>query len=281
MSSSANNQTFGAFITASSKQSAGIDSWWVICSICLIGVILMTSCVLGIARSIPCLRRRIWTVTITPNDIINAPSNISSFRLVGAISKAKLDSMPVYRLAELEDGRLSYNDVFSTVTSVTPQAVQVDDLAEDRHTEEKPSSCMEEENKPTHVLHGPAGAVSPEGATEHAWIKEEEAAAVHPQQSGLKENLHIGNIALVPRADNRREQLSSHPQILEDARSIQCALCLVGYAPGNLLRGLPCGHSFHCECVDTWLLRKGTCPLCRFQINNAVGDIEGLTTHPV
>eukprot|EP00929_Paragymnodinium_shiwhaense_P065093 TRINITY_DN32675_c0_g1_i3.p1 TRINITY_DN32675_c0_g1~~TRINITY_DN32675_c0_g1_i3.p1 ORF type:complete len:296 (+),score=61.54 TRINITY_DN32675_c0_g1_i3:111-998(+) len=42
-----------------------------------------------------------------------------------------------------------------------------------------------------------------------------------------------------------------------------CSICLVDYEHGAQLRVLPCGHRFHCECVDHWLTKQSrTCPLC-------------------
>jgi len=44
---------------------------------------------------------------------------------------------------------------------------------------------------------------------------------------------------------------------------ISCAVCLGNYESGALLRLLPCGHRFHHECVDHWLIKQSrTCPLC-------------------
>lgn len=41
-----------------------------------------------------------------------------------------------------------------------------------------------------------------------------------------------------------------------------CVVCLAGYSAGEVLRVLPCGHRFHCDCVDRWLEQSRTCPLC-------------------
>lgn len=43
-----------------------------------------------------------------------------------------------------------------------------------------------------------------------------------------------------------------------------CAVCLCEFAAEDRLRLLPlCGHAFHIDCIDTWLLSNSTCPLCR------------------
>lgn len=47
-------------------------------------------------------------------------------------------------------------------------------------------------------------------------------------------------------------------------RDEQCAICIdkMGDADHNIL--LPCGHFFHYECCQPWLLdREATCPLCK------------------
>ncbi|KAE8055267.1 hypothetical protein FH972_012118 [Carpinus fangiana] len=49
----------------------------------------------------------------------------------------------------------------------------------------------------------------------------------------------------------------------EDA---ECCICLSAYDDGVELRELPCGHHFHCACVDKWLYINATCPLCKYNI---------------
>merc|ERR1719291_1295126 len=41
-----------------------------------------------------------------------------------------------------------------------------------------------------------------------------------------------------------------------------CAVCLSDFQQADLLRQLPCGHSFHRACIDKWLKRNQVCPLC-------------------
>jgi len=42
-----------------------------------------------------------------------------------------------------------------------------------------------------------------------------------------------------------------------------CAICLSLFEEGQQLRKLSCLHKFHKICVDSWLISKKNCPLCR------------------
>ncbi|CAL2260046.1 unnamed protein product [Prunus armeniaca] len=46
----------------------------------------------------------------------------------------------------------------------------------------------------------------------------------------------------------------------------ECCICLSSYDDGVELRQLPCGHHFHCSCIDKWLYINATCPLCKYNI---------------
>jgi hypothetical protein len=49
-----------------------------------------------------------------------------------------------------------------------------------------------------------------------------------------------------------------------DKEPFDCAVCLCEFDAEDRLRLLPlCGHAFHLDCIDTWLLSNSTCPLCR------------------
>jgi hypothetical protein len=52
---------------------------------------------------------------------------------------------------------------------------------------------------------------------------------------------------------------------MEDA---QCTICLGEYQEKEVLRIMPkCGHTFHVSCIDMWLRKQSTCPVCRLSVN--------------
>ncbi|XP_022915418.1 uncharacterized protein [Onthophagus taurus] len=55
---------------------------------------------------------------------------------------------------------------------------------------------------------------------------------------------------------------ASDPEI-QDKIEEPCSICLMEYDHTKQIRLLKCGHLFHRLCIDRWLLRYLTCPLCR------------------
>ncbi|XAR65047.1 hypothetical protein NMG60_11009003 [Bertholletia excelsa] len=73
-----------------------------------------------------------------------------------------------------------------------------------------------------------------------------------------------------------------YKELLGLQEPFDCAVCLCEFSELDKLRLLPlCGHAFHIDCIDTWLLSNSTCPLCRgtlftpgFSIENPVFEFE-------
>ncbi|KAI5647299.1 hypothetical protein M9H77_33304 [Catharanthus roseus] len=72
-------------------------------------------------------------------------------------------------------------------------------------------------------------------------------------------------VAAIPTMKFNREAFSSTE---EDA---QCAICLGEYQEKEVLRIMPkCGHSFHLSCIDVWLRKQSTCPVCRLSVQDSI-----------
>uniref|UniRef100_A0A0D6QWR1 RING-type domain-containing protein n=1 Tax=Araucaria cunninghamii TaxID=56994 RepID=A0A0D6QWR1_ARACU len=68
------------------------------------------------------------------------------------------------------------------------------------------------------------------------------------------------------------EKLPSHYITKENKNdssgdNISCTICLQDLQQEEIARSLPlCHHIFHKSCVDKWLIRHGSCPVCRQDI---------------
>ncbi|KAJ4833467.1 hypothetical protein Tsubulata_042211 [Turnera subulata] len=70
-------------------------------------------------------------------------------------------------------------------------------------------------------------------------------------------------VAAIPTMKFSHEAFSS----VEDA---QCSICLGEYQEKEVLRIMPnCGHNFHLSCIDVWLRKQSTCPVCRFPVQDS------------
>ena len=52
----------------------------------------------------------------------------------------------------------------------------------------------------------------------------------------------------------------------EYGQETECGICLAMYSERDKLRLLPCLHRFHVDCVDSWLMKTGHCPMCRMYV---------------
>ncbi|XP_057531775.1 E3 ubiquitin-protein ligase RING1-like isoform X2 [Amaranthus tricolor] len=70
-------------------------------------------------------------------------------------------------------------------------------------------------------------------------------------------------VAAIPTMKFHRDAFSS----TEDS---QCSICLGEYQEKEILRIMPkCSHSFHLSCIDPWLMKQPTCPVCRLPLKHS------------
>ena len=65
------------------------------------------------------------------------------------------------------------------------------------------------------------------------------------------------------RATDAAAAASSTPVDDNTLAGLKCCICLSEFEQDEMLRSLPCFHRYHVECIDEWLGRKPTCPLCK------------------
>ena len=62
--------------------------------------------------------------------------------------------------------------------------------------------------------------------------------------------------------DNEDNDDNDSNNVTQDEEE-ECSICLTSYQQKDMLRTLPCGHSFHKDCIDRWLEQSTSCPFCK------------------
>lgn len=87
-------------------------------------------------------------------------------------------------------------------------------------------------------------------------------------RAGIAVPASRGLIQALPTHQVTLDEVASAP---EERRS--CSICFEEFEQGEFQRTLPCFHVFHRACVDQWLVRSGTCPICKLRIDQ-ISDVE-------
>ncbi|XP_022735701.1 RING-H2 finger protein ATL56-like [Durio zibethinus] len=83
------------------------------------------------------------------------------------------------------------------------------------------------------------------------------------------------------------KMLPSFDYMLADKGSspVVCVVCLENFGNGDKCKFLPnCKHSFHSQCIDSWLLKTPICPICRTsadpsKVGMIFGEERGVSSH--
>jgi len=60
----------------------------------------------------------------------------------------------------------------------------------------------------------------------------------------------------------------------------KCPICFAEFENGDKCKSLPCDHIYHTGCIDTWLVRNATCPICKRDIKNMLQGGTGENNRP-
>lgn len=64
-----------------------------------------------------------------------------------------------------------------------------------------------------------------------------------------------------------------------DTENSQCMICVEPFGRGETLRTLPCLHRYHKKCIDEWLHRSSTCPICKHDVTET--NFQSSATTPI
>lgn len=78
------------------------------------------------------------------------------------------------------------------------------------------------------------------------------------------------------------DDLPTHELTAEEATKLpdehnSCVICMEQFKGGDTIKRLPCLHGFHKNCIESWLERNGTCPVCKHRLDGRrdAGELEG------
>ena len=67
-------------------------------------------------------------------------------------------------------------------------------------------------------------------------------------------------------SDSERHMLTHYVVKKVDSNTVECPICLDNLMFRQHARILPCSHTFHKKCIDTWLKKDRRCPFCRSDV---------------
>ncbi|KAM1918827.1 hypothetical protein FF1_023411 [Malus domestica] len=83
-------------------------------------------------------------------------------------------------------------------------------------------------------------------------------------------NHNIGNRFREPSsaaaAAASKASIDAMPRVTITVVGADCAICMGDLEIGGEAREMPCKHRFHSPCIEAWLCRRASCPLCRFSV---------------
>mmetsp|Transcript_28888 Transcript_28888/g.44414 ORF Transcript_28888/g.44414 Transcript_28888/m.44414 type:complete len:343 (-) Transcript_28888:157-1185(-) len=85
-----------------------------------------------------------------------------------------------------------------------------------------------------------------------------------------------GSVASLDQVQDRDED-EENLEAMNPAYPESCSICLCDYEDGDQLVRLPCGHLYHEECVSAWTSNHVRCPLCNYDLEQAVATTSEIS----
>ena len=104
----------------------------------------------------------------------------------------------------------------------------------------------------------------------------EDDSMVQISSNGTKK-MSSEDLKMLPSFDYKAAEKGSSP--------VDCVVCLENFRKGDKCKLLPnCKHSFHSQCIDSWLLKTPICPIYRTssdpsKVGMIFGEERGVSSH--
>lgn len=83
------------------------------------------------------------------------------------------------------------------------------------------------------------------------------------QEYASKLILHLRNQFLIERRYNEQKQNVFNYKSFDESNQTMCPICYENYTSSDTIIITPCKHEFHLFCLELWLSKNNSCPLCR------------------
>eukprot|EP00826_Nyctotherus_ovalis_P051368 TRINITY_DN6415_c0_g1_i1.p2 TRINITY_DN6415_c0_g1~~TRINITY_DN6415_c0_g1_i1.p2 ORF type:complete len:117 (+),score=29.96 TRINITY_DN6415_c0_g1_i1:678-1028(+) len=96
-------------------------------------------------------------------------------------------------------------------------------------------------------------------------------AMIDVDRMSYEELLALGELIGKVSKGLTREQISKIPTVPYKKNSaeegVYCAICQYTLKVMERVKELPCGHTYHAECIVPWLKVQKSCPICWSEVN--------------
>ena len=89
---------------------------------------------------------------------------------------------------------------------------------------------------------------------------------------------HHGNIDPSNNGGFSEDQMKQFPEHVFHQQNglnpdqCKCTICMSDFEENEKVKVLDCMHSYHSECIDTWLKKNTTCPVCKKDMREFVEE---------
>ena len=104
-----------------------------------------------------------------------------------------------------------------------------------------------------------------------------ERSGVCDEVRSMWERFNYKTVEDIPAASDKKGEYGSVGQC-DSSEPPSCTICLGDYEDGEGLVKLPCGHTYHDECIGAWTAEHSKCPLCNLDLESVASDHPGAST---